>query len=83
MPGIYWDAPDGQPVRLVFLLLTPEREHGLQLQILAAIAQAMMDREAREHLAASDTSQSLLQTLGDALRAQDLVQLRLDPPAPE
>ncbi len=83
VPGIYWDAPDGQPVRLVFLLLTPEREHGLQLQILAAIAQAMMDREARERLAASDTSSSLLQTLGDALRAQDLVQLRLDPPAPE
>ncbi len=83
VPGIYWDAPDGQPVHLVFLLLTPEREQGLQLQILAAIAQAMMDPEARARLAASETSTSLLQTLEEALRAQDLVQLRLEGPAAE
>ena len=34
--GIEWDAPDGLPVHLVFLLLTPVADDGLQLQILAA-----------------------------------------------
>ncbi len=83
VPGIYWDAPDGQPVRLVFLLLTPEREHGLQLQILAALAQAMMDAGARRRLAAAETSQEVWSALEEALRAQDLVQVRLDRTAPE
>ncbi len=83
VPGIYWDAPDGQPVRLVFLLLTPEREHGLQLQILAALAQAMMDAGARRRLAAAETSQEVWSALEEALRAQDLVQVRLERTAPE
>ncbi|MAG31140.1 MAG: hypothetical protein CL908_09660 [Deltaproteobacteria bacterium] len=39
--GIDWDAPDGLPVHLVFLLLTPAPDDGLQLQILAALAQRM------------------------------------------
>ena len=39
--GIHWDAPDGRPVHLVVLLLSPVAEHGLQLQILAALARAL------------------------------------------
>jgi Kef-type K+ transport system membrane component KefB len=39
--GIDWDAPDGEPVHLVFLLLPPIDEHGLQLQILAALARTL------------------------------------------
>lgn len=36
--GVDWDAPDGRRVRLVFLILTPEEEAGLQLQMLSALA---------------------------------------------
>jgi Kef-type K+ transport system membrane component KefB/mannitol/fructose-specific phosphotransferase system IIA component (Ntr-type) len=76
--GVDWDAPDGRPVRLVFLLLTPEREDGLQLQILAALAQAMTPPEARERLKRADTQQAAWLALADALRAQKLV--RVPPP---
>lgn len=73
VPGVEWDAPDGRPVHLVFLILTPEREQGLQLQILAALAQAMMPPEARERLARADTAEAARAVLEQALRAQDLV----------
>ena len=75
--GIDWDAPDGHPVRLVFLVLTPELEDGLQLQILAAIAQSMIVPESRERLCAADTSQDAWRALEAALRAQDLVRVKL------
>ncbi len=81
--GIEWDAPDGQPVHLVFLLLTPEHEHGLQLQILAALAQAMLDPEARQHLMDADTVSALRQALEESLRAQDLVRIQLQPAGSE
>jgi mannitol/fructose-specific phosphotransferase system IIA component (Ntr-type) len=48
--GVDWDAPDGLPVHLVFLLLTPDHGQGLQLQILAAIAHGLSDPAAREQL---------------------------------
>jgi Kef-type K+ transport system membrane component KefB len=81
--GIPWDAPDGLPVHLVFLLLTPEEEHGIQLQILAALAQAMLDPDARQHLMEADTVPALRAALEEALRAQDLVRIRLQPAGAE
>jgi mannitol/fructose-specific phosphotransferase system IIA component (Ntr-type) len=75
--GIEWDSPDGLPVHLIFLLLTPEREEGIQLQILAALAQAMLEPDARRYLMAADTATALRDALEQALQAQDLVRVRL------
>ncbi|MBI1929277.1 PTS sugar transporter subunit IIA, partial [Candidatus Poribacteria bacterium] len=36
--GIDFDAPDGVPAKIVFLLLTPLHDDGAQLEILADIA---------------------------------------------
>jgi mannitol/fructose-specific phosphotransferase system IIA component (Ntr-type) len=72
--GIEWDAPDGRPVHLVFLLLTPEREDDLQLQILAALAQAMTPPEARERLQRAETGPAVWVALDRALRARKSVQ---------
>lgn len=36
--GLDFDAPDGQSVRLVFLVLTPVKDNGVQLEILADIS---------------------------------------------
>ncbi len=71
--GVEWDAPDGRPVHLVFLLLTPDREEGLQLQILAALAQAMSAPEARERLSRAQTRQAVWLALDEALRARESV----------
>jgi mannitol/fructose-specific phosphotransferase system IIA component (Ntr-type) len=48
--GIDCDAPDGQPVRLVFMLLMPPREYDLQLQLLSAMARLMTEPRVREGL---------------------------------
>lgn len=50
--GIDFDAPDGKPARLVFLILTPEDDHQTQLEILADITTVftqakMVDRTLR------------------------------------
>ena len=81
--GIEWDAPDGQPVHLVFLLLTPVREDGLQLQVLAALARAMSDLAAREQLKRADSAHAMSSLLESALRSQELVRVKLEGPAAE
>ena len=48
--GVDWDAQDGQPVHLVFLLLSPEEDYGLQLQILATLSKRCADEGFRERL---------------------------------
>ncbi len=48
--AIPFDAPDGQPVNLIFVLLVPERATDLHLQILSELAQMFSDRELREQL---------------------------------
>ncbi|MFC1509612.1 cation:proton antiporter [Candidatus Omnitrophota bacterium] len=37
--GIEWNSPDGNKVYHIFLILTPENDDGIQLQILRSIAQ--------------------------------------------
>jgi Kef-type K+ transport system membrane component KefB/mannitol/fructose-specific phosphotransferase system IIA component (Ntr-type) len=46
--GIDFDAPDGYPAQLIFLILTPLNDDGLQLEILADIAQTFGDKDLRE-----------------------------------
>lgn len=43
--GIAWDAPDGQPVRYVFLLATPVGTEDIHVQTLATIARGMGQEE--------------------------------------
>lgn len=51
--AIPFDAPDGQPVSLIFVLLVPERATDLHLQILGELAQMFGDRTFREKLMAA------------------------------
>ena len=68
--GVDWDAPDGRRVRLVFLILTPEEEAGLQLQILSALAQGLLEGPARETLLHAETSEAAFEALAAALPQQ-------------
>ncbi len=69
--GVDWDAPDGRRVRLVFLILTPEEETGLQLQILSALAQGLLEGPARENLLHAETSDAAFEALAAALPQQE------------
>jgi Kef-type K+ transport system membrane component KefB/mannitol/fructose-specific phosphotransferase system IIA component (Ntr-type) len=48
--GVDFDAPDGQPARLVFLILTPAEQPGAQLEILADISRTLKDPDVRAKL---------------------------------
>jgi len=48
--AIPFDAPDGQPVKLIFVLLVPERATDTHLQILSELAQLFSDKTFREQL---------------------------------
>ncbi len=54
-----FDAPDGKPVNLVFVLLVPEHATEQHLQILSELAQLFSDRDLRERLS-TDTDLSSL-----------------------
>lgn len=73
--GIDWDAPDGLPVHLIFLILTPKENTGVQLQILAGIASGLHPKPARERLMAARSDHEVWEALGAALRSQHLTQV--------
>jgi len=50
---IPFDAPDGQPVKLLVFLLVPESANQHHLDILSELAQMLSDREFREQLLSS------------------------------
>src|SRR5256885_9951703 len=54
-----FDAPDGKPVGLVFLLLVPEQATEQHLRVLSELAQMLSDRELREKLS-TDTDAGTL-----------------------
>ena len=59
--GVPFDAPDGKPVQMVFVLLVPENATEQHLQILSELAQMFSDRELRECLAADADAATLHQ----------------------
>ncbi|MEO0814538.1 MAG: PTS sugar transporter subunit IIA, partial [Myxococcota bacterium] len=73
------DAPDGRPVRFLFLILSPESESELHLELLLSIAQLMADQDfgATARLAADrDEFLDALRVFGEKVsvaRESDLV----------
>jgi len=58
-----FDAPDGQPVRLVFALLVPEHATERHLEILSELAQMFSDRALRDAMAAATDAPALHQLI--------------------
>ena len=59
---VQFDAPDGKPVSLLFVLLVPEQATEHHLQILSELAQMFSDKAFREQLAAAPDA-AVLHTL--------------------
>jgi PTS system nitrogen regulatory IIA component len=51
--AVPFDAPDGKPVSLLFVLLVPEQANELHLQILSELAQRFSERGFRDALSAA------------------------------
>jgi PTS system nitrogen regulatory IIA component len=58
-----FDAPDGKPVSMVFVLLVPEHATELHLQILSELAQLFSDTDMREQLNADSDALVLHQKI--------------------
>lgn len=56
---IPFDAPDGQNVNLIFVLLVPDRATDLHLQILSELAQMFSDKPFRERLLSAENAAEL------------------------
>ena len=60
---IPFDAPDGEPVRLLVFLLVPEHATEQHLELLSELAELLSDSSIRESLLACDDAAQLLKIL--------------------
>jgi mannitol/fructose-specific phosphotransferase system IIA component (Ntr-type) len=61
--GVDFNSPDGAPAKVVFLLLMPPRTHDQEVRILAAIARAVLEPEARARLLSAESEIDVLAAL--------------------
>lgn len=63
--GIEWDSPDGKPVKLIFVILNPQKAEDMHLQILVNIAKAMHNEKFREALLEAESKEKVWKVLED------------------
>jgi mannitol/fructose-specific phosphotransferase system IIA component (Ntr-type) len=63
--GIDFDAPDGRPARIVFLLLLPPKAYEREVRVLAALARSVFDDAAREALLGATSSEDAVRCLDE------------------
>ena len=61
--GVDWGAPDGQPVRLLFLIAAPSDAADLHVQVLAGLARHLMEPHFCENLLAAPDAGAFLALL--------------------
>lgn len=66
-----FDAVDGEPVDLIFVLLVPEEADDTHLALLGQVAGMMNDEDVRHRLRKSESQRQLYDILLDAIRRQD------------
>lgn len=61
--GVNFDALDGEPVFIIFLVLAPSGATGIHLKVLAKIARLLKDKVFRNYLRMSKTPQEAYQII--------------------
>jgi mannitol/fructose-specific phosphotransferase system IIA component (Ntr-type) len=61
--GIEFEAPDGLPARIVFLLLLPPKAYEAEVRVLAALARSVFDEPARTELLGAKTAEEATKCL--------------------
>ena len=64
--GVDFDAVDGAPTRLLFLLVAPEDSSGMHLKALARISRLLKEQSVRERLLACGDRSGLLRIIREA-----------------
>ncbi len=71
--GIDWDSPDGKPAQFIFLILTPQEDDDIQVQILRIIARTMCEKTTRESLLAAGGQQGVWQVIQEEFTVHHVV----------
>lgn len=71
-PGIDFDAPDGMPAHVVFLLLTPHEDPDVQLHLSAGIARMFRQPDALPRLTRAETYTEFLAALKTLEKGSEL-----------
>jgi PTS system fructose-specific IIC component len=61
--GIDFDAPDGEPVKLIMLIVTPEDKKDLHLKVLASLSAMVRDDAIRTRLIAAISSEDAMEVI--------------------
>ena len=80
--GVDFDAPDGAPARLVFLLLMPAGQYEKQLKFLSALARLLTRPEVRAGLLEAKDERAVLHALAENPRHTALPALVRGEPGP-
>jgi mannitol/fructose-specific phosphotransferase system IIA component (Ntr-type) len=75
--GIDFNAPDGRPSKIVFLLLMPPRAHDQEVRILAQIARVVIQPSSRSRVLSAESLNEVLA----CVTASQSAELRPDPRA--
>ena len=51
--GIDFEAPDGEPVKLILLIVTPNNKRDVHLKVLASLSKMMSNQKIRNRLIAA------------------------------
>ncbi|HOL66925.1 MAG TPA: PTS sugar transporter subunit IIA [bacterium] len=63
--GVHFEALDGEPVNIIFLVLAPSRATGIHLKALAKIARLLKDRVFRQSLKEASTASEALKIIAE------------------
>jgi len=63
LQGLDWNARDGKPVHLIFLLITPAEQADIQLQVLRGVSSSLRKPEVRQAVLGSRTSAEVIALL--------------------
>jgi mannitol/fructose-specific phosphotransferase system IIA component (Ntr-type) len=61
--GVDFGAPDGEPVKIVVLILAPRNESALYLRVLSAVSQFLKDEKTRRRLLDATSAREILQVI--------------------
>lgn len=71
--GIDWDSPDGKPIQLIFLILTPKEDDDAQIQILRIIARLVSSGDFKNKLLNAPDNQKLWEVISEAFSQHHIV----------
>ena len=61
--GVEFDAPDGKPVKLIMLIVTPEDKKDMHLKVLSSLSSMVSDEAIRERLIAAISPEDAMEVI--------------------